>query len=760
MRRIGGRGRRLYLRIAGTDNYKAGYLARDIFIGIIIALVSIPISMGYAMIAGLPAQYGLYGSVLPILIYSLTTTSPRFIFGVDAAPAALTGGLLFSMGIAPLSDDAIRIVPVITFFVFLWLILFYFLKAGRLTRFVSSPVMGGFITGIGTEIILMQVPKLFGGNAVRGELPELLYGIYLEAKAGINLLSVILGISTIIIILIFRKLFPKVPMTVILLASGGVLQAAFDIESMGVKLLSDVSPGLPALHIPDLTAAQGNVQLIFTTSLTIALVITAETLLSTQSFGAEHGDKLDPDREILAYALANLAAVLTGCCPVNGSVSRTGIADQYGIRSQMAGITASITMVLVLIFGTGLIGFLPVPILTGIVISALSGILEFGLAHKLRKIDKTEMLIFYAVFLSVILVGTMAGVVVGILLSFLTYVIRSSKPVRGLLGVIPGQKGFHRLDRGAIPIKDVIIYRFQSPLFFANASVLKEDIEEAAGSLSGAKAVIIDASNISSIDVTAAEMLLRLYKNLKARGIKLFITEQRREINDQLHGYGCGEMLRDWACLPHIEQALKTVGISDPCSEAEVSGDAVSRQSENDIRGVNLSDGTRSVMATFEWAFGDDAERQMMLAAEKMIDLLTGNEDIGPEEIRNAGKNMAPVWDMVDEEVFLDIMEMQIAEYAYMHGDDGDERIAKVEDSLAKYHALLDRRLKDPELIEDIIRRRRERELIFKEKNPDAYEVYRKERHRHRQLLREKDPVLLSRIDEIRSGIDEEGNEH
>ncbi len=143
---------------------------KDALIGVVITFVSIPISMGYAMIAGLPAVYGLYGSVLPILFFGLISSSPRFVFGVDAAPAALTGAFLVTIGVEPFSEEALSVIPSLTFLTALILLAFTLIGADRLTRFVSSPVMGGFISGIGAEIILMQVPKLFGGNAVHGEL--------------------------------------------------------------------------------------------------------------------------------------------------------------------------------------------------------------------------------------------------------------------------------------------------------------------------------------------------------------------------------------------------------------------------------------------------------------------------------------------------------------------------------------------------------------------------------------------------------------
>ncbi len=155
-------------------NYKKENLPKDILAGIIIAAVSIPISMGYAQIAGLPAVYGLYGSVFPIIVFALFSTSPQFIFGVDAAPAALVGGALLSFEIEAQSAEAMVVVPVLTFYVGAWLLLFFALGAGKLVNFISKPVMGGFISGVCSTVILMQVPKLFGGTAGTGELFELL----------------------------------------------------------------------------------------------------------------------------------------------------------------------------------------------------------------------------------------------------------------------------------------------------------------------------------------------------------------------------------------------------------------------------------------------------------------------------------------------------------------------------------------------------------------------------------------------------------
>ena len=188
--------------------YEWKNLSKDLLAGLVIMAVSIPISMGYAQIAGLPAVYGLYGSVFPIVLFALFSTSPQFVFGVDAAPAALVGSALVSLGIEGGSKEAIAAVPVLAFFVAVWLLVFYLCRAGKLVNYISAPVMGGFISGICTTIILMQVPKLFGGKAGVGELPELVHHIW-ESRTIFHLPSLLLGVGTLVILLVSKKLIPK-----------------------------------------------------------------------------------------------------------------------------------------------------------------------------------------------------------------------------------------------------------------------------------------------------------------------------------------------------------------------------------------------------------------------------------------------------------------------------------------------------------------------------------------------------------------------
>ena len=596
--------------------YKRENLIKDIFTGIIIMAVSIPISMGYAQIAGLPAVYGLYGSVFPIIIFALFSTSPQFIFGVDAAPAALVGAALVSLNITGGSKEAVAVVPVITFLVAVWLLAFYFMKAGKLVNYISAPVMGGFITGICTTIILMQIPKIMGGTSGTGELPELVEHI-VETVKDINMPSVYIGVVALIILLVSKRIMSKFPMAVVLMAVGVLMTKFTALKQWGVKTLDTVTPGLPTWKVPDFSAFPMTDLIMI--SLSVAVVIMAETLLAENSFAQKNGYRINDNQEILAFSLGNFLAAFTGCCPINGSVSRTAMGEQYQGKTQLTGIVAGLSMMILLLCGTGFIGYLPVPILTAIVISALIGATEFDLAVRLWKVSRTECFIFVGAFMGVLMLGTINGVLIGIILSFTEMIIRTSKPARCFLGIQPGHKHFRDLNEGRHihAIKGVVIYRFSSNLFFANIQTLQRDIEDAIRD--DTKAVIIDASAVGSIDITAADRLEILYKSLKEKGIQFYMTEHIADVNEQLRKLGLGYLVENGNVRRTIHVALKDMGINRPYPL------------EGDVENEQLTPSRKRVdnrAQEFVWAFGRESEKEIENQIILQIEQLKKSGDV------------------------------------------------------------------------------------------------------------------------------------
>ncbi|MCR5216238.1 MAG: SulP family inorganic anion transporter, partial [Lachnospiraceae bacterium] len=505
-----------------------------------------------------------YGSLLPILIYSLITTSPQFIIGVDAMPAAMVGTLLTTLSVQPESQEALTLVPLISFIVGLWFILFYYVKAGRVIRFISTPVMGGFISGVGATIILMQIPKLYGGKPASGELFDLLKNITQEITH-FNLVSFLLGIGTIAIIFLSKHYIPRVPMTAIMVLVGALLQIIFHLDQYGVALLPAVPEGLPPLLFPDFFALiHYNFFTIAMESLSIALVIMAQTLLATKSYAAKYQDTIDENQELLAYGGMNFAASLIGCCPINGSVSRSGIADFYQGKSQIISLAAAVTMAVALCVGTPFLQYLPVPILTAIVISALIGIIDWKMFCHLLHYSRSEAMVFLISFFAVLLFGTINGVIIGCLLSFGEITMRGVDPPATFLGRIPGHGNFHTLGRNkhAYPIKNTIIYRFQGNLFFANVSKLEYDIERSIKP--DTRQVVVDARCVGNIDITALDRIKLFRTKLEQRGIRFYITEHDSSLNDHIRELGGEELITSGVIRRTITLALSDAGLEKP----------------------------------------------------------------------------------------------------------------------------------------------------------------------------------------------------
>ena len=693
-------------------NYDKKNLGKDILAGLIIMAVSIPISMGYAQIAGLPAVYGLYGSVFPILIFALFSTSPQFIFGVDAAPAALIGSALAGLNITAGSTEALAAVPTLTFFVALWLLIFSLLKAGKLVNYISAPVMGGFITGICTTIILMQVPKLMGGTAGVGEFPELAEHIAETAKT-ISVPSVILGVISLVILLLSKKIMPKFPMAVVLMAAGAVLTAVLPLRDWGIQTLAAVEPGLPKWSLPDFSAVP--LKEAVTISLSVAVVIMSETLLAENSFAQKNRYQMNDNQEILAFSLGNFAAAFTGCCPINGSVSRTAMGEQYQAKTQLTGLVAGGSMIILLLFCTGFIGYLPIPVLTAIVISALLGATEFELIPRLWKVSRTECFIFLGAFFGVLFLGTINGVLIGIILSFAEMIIRTAKPATCFLGIQPGHKHFRDLTEGQQihPISGVVIYRFSSNLFFANISVLQREI---VGALKDdTKAVILDASGIGSMDITAAARLNLLSESLKEKGIRFYITEHISGLNTQMRKLGLGHLIENGNVRRTIHISLKDIGYNRPYP--------LEGGMENTERSASLKRADNRVQE-FVWAFGADAEAEMERQIIRQIEHL--------KETKNVEELLHGSWSHMEEldlDEWLEHLEEHLKEIVRISGKDEHALAQKMEQHRQEIHERIAR--EHPELAERFRERRYILDEHLKERHPEVFvliEKYREER--------------------------------
>lgn len=690
----------------GLKSFSVKTLPRDLLSGFIIALVSIPISMGYAQIAGLPPVYGLYGSILPVLLFALFSSSPQYIFGVDAAPCALVGAELAAIGIIPGSREALAAVPVFTFFTSIFLLLFAIFRVGKLKKYVSSPVMGGFVSGICITIIFMQIPKLFGGQAGTGEIIQLLAHLVKELVLSFNPYAFATGVLCTVAIQLCKKFFPKFPLSVVIMLLAALLEWRWQLFSMlKINLLPEVQGGLIKPVLPDFSAV--NFFDCLKAGFSIALVITAETLLAANSYAQKDGYKLSDNTEILAYGASNLAASFMGTCPVNGSVSRTSMNRQFRGVSQVTEIVAVLILFLILMFGTGFIRYLPVPVLTSIVITALWGAVEVSLAKKLHQTDRQEFTIFIAAMAGVLVLGTIYGVFLGVILSMLHVVIKESVPPRTFLGCIPGRGGFFEMDTNpsARPVKNIIIYRFRGNLFFADIEQFKNDIENALKP--DTKAVIVDASGIGTIDITASETLEVLWKNLQKKGIKFYLTEHSASLNEQLRKIGLGEIIEKGGVRRKISVALHDLGIKKPyeLEAGEESG------------GLEEPEFKEHLLREFEWAFGKDADKQIESYVQNMMEHMDNN---GSGDISRMVETSG-IWHGIssyDEELILQVFELRICELEVEKGNNDSELLSQIEERRNKI--LEEIRQEDEKSYSRLEKNRQKLENRLKEKNQRA----------------------------------------
>lgn len=571
-------------------------------------------------------------------------------------PAVMVGALMAELGFVSESPEAMSLAAIMAIFVALWFLVFFIAKAGRVVKYISMPVMGGFISGIGVTIILMQFPKMFGGNPGTGELIPLVRNI-VSQLGSFHLLSFILGFATVVIILVCKKFIPKVPMTIVMLIIGVVLQMSIGLDKYGIKLLPDTSAGLPKFILPDFKLLDGNLERIVISSLGISGVIMAQTLLASENYAMKYHYSIDKNNELLAYGAMNLVAGLTGVCPVNGSVSRSGIADTNGCKSQVMSLTASFTMLIVLLFGTPMLKYMPVPILTGIVMTALIGIIDTDMEIRLWRTNRSEFLIFMISFWAVLLFGTVNGVIIGVLLSFGEVAVRAVDPHATFIGRIPGHGNYHSLNRNstARAIKGAVIYRFNGNLFFANIDKFISNIEQAIKE--DTKCVIVDARAIGTIDITAVDKVVLLYKSLKDKGIKFYITEHDGSLNDQLRKAGANELIEHGAIRQTITLALRDSGYEKPYPLENTSSEELLAATGETISDIKE-------LTEFEWLYGDLALDVISEMADDTADRLVSATDIEKEEQDILdGHGVHTEWGMLglfDEDRFLDILDKRL----------------------------------------------------------------------------------------------------
>jgi high affinity sulfate transporter 1 len=542
--------------IATLARYRSADLPHDVFAGLSVAAVALPVGVAYAELAGFSPVVGLYSSILPLVAYALFGTSRQLIIGPDAATCAL-----IAAAVAPLAAgdaDAYQSLSVIlAFLAGLFCIAGSFLRLGGLADFLSRPILIGILNGIALSILLGQLGKLFGFTIESGGIIPRLF----EFLAKLDLThwpTLAVGLGTFAVLAIAPRLLPRLPASLVAMVVAGAAVAILGLEAQGVKTIGAVPAGLPPVRVPSFELEQlgpllGN-------AAGVALIAFSSMVITARSFAARNGYEIDVDREFSALGAANIAAALSQGFAVSGADSRTAMNDAAGGRTQVAGLAAAATIALVLLFLTGPLQYLPVAALGAVLVMAAMSLVDITTLKEIYRISRREFGLSILTMLGVVVLGAIQAILLAVVLALLRFVRVVSRPTVELLGEVPGLPGLHSMARheGAAARRGMVMFRFNAPVVFFNAPYFKREVLSAVNAAGpGLKWFVVDMLPITMVDATGLYTVRELCTTLEARGVTMAFAGRQTESRQWRERRDVADFGPGARTFPTLRQALK-----------------------------------------------------------------------------------------------------------------------------------------------------------------------------------------------------------
>jgi len=502
--------------------------------------------MGYAKIAGMPIITGLYTILLPIALFAIFCSSRHLIVGADSATAAILVSTLATVAVIG-SPKYVSLVSWVALLCALLLVIARIFKLGFIANFMSRTVLVGFLTGVGIQVSISQISNMLGlpgGGSGLDTIPQLI-NILINFSI-INIPTITVSLVTVIIIIGFRYISPKIPGALIAIIGTITISLIFNFPSLGISTIGIVPSGIPSLAIPSLSVINtGNFQSILLAASTCFIIIIAQSAATSRAYAFRFSENLDEDKDILGLAFANGAAGLTGSFVVNGSPTKTEIANSAGSRSQLTSLVTAFLVLLVLLFFTKLISFMPNATLASIVFLIGLNMVDTKGLNDIRSKIKSEYYLAIFTAITVILAGVLWGIVLSIILSMLLHLSHSYMAVNSIL--IPNKEDkliFSPVKYGKSTKKGIIIYRFNRDLYYANSDLLHHQVTKLVKSSdTSLKWFVLDAGGFEAIDYTSAETLKDLYYELAEKNVKFVITTPMPELRNQLEYLGLTKII-------------------------------------------------------------------------------------------------------------------------------------------------------------------------------------------------------------------------
>jgi sulfate permease, SulP family len=563
--RVDGEQGRSFLPIVGQlRTYQRGWLRHDLVAGVVVAALIVPKNLGYAGIAGVPLENGLYAAAAGAILYALFGSCRQISMGPSSGIAAVAGGAVIASGVTDPADVA-TLVAGTTLVSGLFFVVLAVFRMGWLSQFLSRAVVTGFLFGAAVDVVIGELPKLTGTDT-EGDNPLQELRSWFSTLGQAHLATVVVGAVALAVVLTLRFVAPQVPGSLVLLVGGLLASALFDLEDHGVALVGHIPRGLPSVEVPDLGLLADHLGTVLVAALALVMIGFSQTAGDARAFAAKHRYQVDIDQESVAQAAANLGAGLLQGMPVSTSLSASSLNDRSGARTGLASLTSGVTVLLALLVLAPLFSSLPKPVLAALIIEAVVfGMIDLPEMRRLRRVSRVDFWVAVAAILGTLVFGILAGVVIGIALSLIWLVYVVTHPRMSTLGREPGTQVFRDLaehpDDETFPGVEVL--RMDGGVFFATADALEDQVRTALLD-PDLRGIVLHFAGINFVDSQGAATVSEIIRMAEESGIELRLAAVRPVVRDVLERDGAVARLGADHIHGNVHRALAAMTLEDP----------------------------------------------------------------------------------------------------------------------------------------------------------------------------------------------------
>jgi high affinity sulfate transporter 1 len=540
--------------------YDRSFLRFDVIAGATVWGLLVPESIAYAGLAGLPPQAGLYTLLVTLAAYAVFGTSRHLVAAATSAAAVLLASSVGGLASGDAARYAADAAGLVLFCGGLFLIA-GLLRLGFVAQFLSRPVMEGFVFGLAIFVTVSQLPKLFGIEKGSGD--TVAQFVHLIGHLGeTNAATLAVGAGALVLLFAVERLMPRIPGGLLALALGIVVSSVLNLSGHGVEIVGHVPSGLPTPALPSVRSA--DIAPLVAAAGGMVLVIFSESLGAAETFATKHGYEIDPDQELIALGVANVASGFVGGLAAGGSLSQSAVNEGAGARSELSPLIAAALMIVTVLVLTPVFKNLPEAVLAALIIHAVSHLWKIAELRRYYNLRQLEFWLALATFLGVITIDVLPGLVIGVVAMLLLVVYRASKPHLGSLGRVPGETGAYG-DLSRHPdyerLPGVLALRLESPLFYANATPVRDLIKALVGACDPPpRVLILDAGANDRLDITSADMLIELVRTMQSAGVDVALADLRQPVVDMAKRVGLVEQLGENRIFFTIDAAVQALG--------------------------------------------------------------------------------------------------------------------------------------------------------------------------------------------------------